>query len=104
VKLLSFSLENQPAWKVILRGAAIPGLTVAFCVFVAIVISFTRGWDVQNSIGYGVAAGLFFSLYGGLEMMGAIVFQSKDFGTNLLLAFGYLITWAGCLAIVFRVF
>ena len=104
MKLFSAVSEDQPAWKVILTGAAIPGIILGFCTLFAIILSFARGWDTQSSIGVGVTVGFFFSFYGGLQVMGAIIFQSKGYRSNLFLALGYIIIWAGCLGLIFKIF
>lgn len=49
----------------------------------------------------GIGTGLFFSLWGGLEIMATIVFTSKTRRSGIYLALGYFVVWTICLCLIF---
>ena len=102
-KWLDWDLEGKPWWKIALRGAAIPGLIVAACVCIAVLLSYFYGGNLHYHVKIGIYVGLFFSLYGGIEMMIALLFLNEDIRTNGLLAMGYGVVWLVCLFLIFGV-
>ncbi|MGB0907496.1 MAG: hypothetical protein ACPGVT_08380 [Maricaulaceae bacterium] len=97
-------LKDKPIWQIVLRGAAIPGMIVVFCSVIGAVMAIFNGNDIWQTAKIGVWVGLFFSLWGGLEIMILIVVESKENRTNFSLALGYFIVWASCLFIIFSQF
>lgn len=101
MKFFPLTLDGKPSWKIVLRGAAIPGIIVGVCALIAIVYALLNGSDIIDSANRGIGLGLFFSLFGVLEIIVGILFSSKDIKTNSLLIFGYLLVWGACVYIIF---
>lgn len=95
-------LKNKHPLLIILRGAALPGIIVAVIVAVAVVMSLLENGDYGTYLSSGIGLGLFFTLWGGIEIMAGLLFQSKDIRTNALLAIGYAMTWAACIFLIFK--
>ena len=105
MKFFSFTLQGKTPWQIALRGAAIPGMIVGACTLFAMIFGLFNGSSILSASKIGIALGLFFSLYGGIEIVVVgILFSSKDIKTNSLLALGYLIVWGACLFLIFGVF
>ena len=105
MKFFSFTLQGKTPWQIALRGAAIPGMIVGACTLFAMIFGLFNGSSILSASKIGIALGLFFSLYGGIEIVVVgILFSSKDIKTNSLLALGYLIVWVACLFLIFGVF
>ena len=105
MKFFSFTLQGKTPWQITLRGAAIPGMIVGACTLFAMIFGLFNGSSILSASKIGIALGLFFSLYGGIEIVVVgILFSSKDIKTNSLLALGYLIVWGACLFLIFGVF
>ena len=100
MKLPSVSLQGKPAWKIILRGAAIPGMIVATIVIIAAMYAVVTGSPIYETMKIGIIIGLFVSLFTGLEIILTILVSSKDFKTNSLLALGYLLVWVCCIYLI----
>ena len=100
MKLFSLSLEARPNWHTILRGAAIPGVIVATCVLIATIYSLFKGLNIIDVAKIGVGLGLFFSLFGVVEIVASILFWSKDIKINSLIMLGYLLVWVACIIII----
>ena len=101
MKFPSLTLEGKPPWKIILRGAAIPGIIVGACAFIAYVYALFEGSNIADTTKIGIVLGLFISLLGVFEITIGILFSSKDIKTNALLILGYLLVWGACLYIIF---
>ena len=105
MKFFSFTLQGKTPWQIALRGAAIPGMIVGACTLFAMIFGLFNGSSILSASKIGIALGLFFSLYGGIDIVVVgILFSSKDIKTNSLLALGYLIVWVACLFLIFGVF
>ena len=104
MKFFSFTLQGKKPWQIALRGAAIPGMIVGACTLFAMVFGLFNGSSILSASKIGIVFGLFFSLYGGIEIVVGILFSSKDIKTNSLLALGYLIVWGAFLFLIFGVF
>ena len=96
-------LTGKPWWKIVLRGAALPGLIVAAISLCAIIMSVIETGDPIYYLRAGIFFGLFITLFGGIEMMISLLLQSREFRINGLLALGYAITWAFSLIIIFKI-
>ena len=95
------SLDGKPAWKIILRGAAIPGMIVAAFAFIGFLSSFGIDATPIEGAKFGAGVGLFFSLWGGLETMTSIFFLDKNKRLTSLLVLGYAIVWAVSIYFIF---
>lgn len=104
MKLFSFTLQGKTSWQIALRGAAIPGMIVGACTLISMIFGLFNSSSILSASKIGIVLGLFFSLYGGIEIVFGILFSSKDIKTNSLLALGYLIVWGACLFLIFGVF
>ncbi len=102
MKFFNFSIDDKPAWKIILRGAAVPGLITGACIIIAVIMAFFQEWDFNNNIKVGVVVGLFFSLWGGLEVAFGLLFWGGSKRTNFYLFLGYMLTWVFSIALIFK--
>lgn len=103
-KWLDWDLEGKPWWKIVLRGAALPGMIVALIALCAAAMSAIKTSEPTYYLKAGIYFGLFATIFGGIGQMLTLIFLSKDIRTNGLLALGYGITWAVCLFLLYRVF
>ncbi|MEP6341779.1 MAG: hypothetical protein ABJ275_00555 [Maricaulaceae bacterium] len=98
--------ENK-ALRAFLRGAALPGMIVSACAVIGLLMDVFRSEPILGTIsGFqaGIALGLFFSLWGGLEIMISIFFISEDaFRYRFIRMLGYFSVWAGCIFIILKV-
>ncbi|MDB2439741.1 hypothetical protein N9W89_13595 [Hellea sp.] len=101
MKFLTLTLDGKPSWRIVLRGAAIPGVIVGACALIAIVYALFNGSDIVDTVKIGIGLGVFFSLFGVIEIVVGILFSSKDIKTNSLLILGYLLVWGACMYIIF---
>jgi len=95
-----FNLDEKPAWKVVLRGAAIPGMIVGVCAIIGFFYALLNDGDTKGITKIGAAVGLFFSLWGGLEAMISIFFSSENKRTGSYLVLGYAIVWMICIYLI----
>jgi len=96
-----FRLEGKPSWKIILRGAAIPGVIVAACALVGFGMALSNNGDIEQTTKIGVGLGLFFSLWGGLYLVFEIISARElSWRVRRYLCLGYIITWVACISLI----
>lgn len=101
MKINPFDLTDKAPWQIILRGAAIPGAIIAVCALVGTAMGLFGDGSVKALAKIGIGTGLFFSLWGGLELMAGITFSAEARRKGIYLGIGYFIVWAICLGFIF---
>ena len=101
-KIFDYSLDGKPAWKLVLHGAAIPAMIIAFCVMVAAIYSLFQGSEIRTTIEVGIIVGLFFSIWGGLENMVGLLLLTESRKNGFFLSLGYALSWTVSLIIIFK--
>ena len=96
-----FELDDKPAWIIICRGAALPGLIVAACGSIGLLYGLLTHGKIIGTFRVGIGIGLFFTLLGALDIIVAILFGDEGkIRTKILFILGFILTWTICVGII----
>lgn len=86
------NVDRKPAWAVILKGAAVPGIIVTFfAVFMAMIALFSGETDLLSAMKFGVFISMIFCLVSALYITFELMSLPITIKSKLYLTLGYIL-------------